>query len=151
MLDWCCTGQQLHLIVCRKCTPGVHQTVTPEHSIYESEDDVFFFYDNQARPQYMTGCELRSIRGALDEENKYVKKNQEKEIYLKKALGLRALSTYTFDFSSPKLSFSDHNLSVVRRRRRCCCCCRRKLFTFSSSFQEPLAQFQPKLAQGILV
>ena len=34
----------------------------------------------------MTGCELRSIRGALDEENKYAKENKEKEIYLKKAL-----------------------------------------------------------------
>ena len=93
MLDWCCTGQHLPLIGCRKCTPGVHQTVAPEHSIYESEDDVFF-NDNQARPQYMNGCELRSIRGALDEENKYVKKNKEKEIYLKKALGFRALSTH---------------------------------------------------------
>ena len=44
--------------------------------------------------------------------------------------------------SSPEpSSFSDQNLSVVRRRfrrrRRCCCS---KLFTFSSSSQEPLDQ-----------
>ena len=55
-------------------------------------------------------------------------------------------------FSSPEpkaqLSFSDQNLSVVRRRR-CCRRCR-KLFTFSSSSPEPLGQFQPNLAQGIL-
>ena len=59
-------------------------------------------------------------------------------------------------FSSPEpkaqVSFSDHNLSVVRRRRRrrrwrCRC----KLFTFSSSSPEPLGQFQPNLAQSILV
>ena len=55
-------------------------------------------------------------------------------------------------FSSPEpkaqVSFSDHNLSVVRR---CCRCCRRrKLFTFSSSSPEPLGQFQPNLAQNIL-
>ena len=47
--------------------------------------------------------------------------------------------------SSPEpkaqVSFSDQNLSVVRRR---------KLFTFSSSSPEPLAQFQPNLAQRIL-
>ena len=59
-------------------------------------------------------------------------------------------------FSSPEpkahVSFSDQNLSVVRRRcrrrrRRCRC---RKLFTFSSSSQEPLGQFQQNLAQSIL-
>ena len=52
-------------------------------------------------------------------------------------------------FSSPEpkahVSFSDQNLSVVRRRCRC-----RKLFTFSSSSQEPLGQFQQNLAQSIL-
>ena len=53
--------------------------------------------------------------------------------------------------SSPEpkaqVSFSDHSLSVVRRRR-----CRffHKLFTFSSSSQEPLGQFYPNLAQSIL-
>ena len=55
-------------------------------------------------------------------------------------------------FSSPEskaqVSFSDQNLSVVRRRCRCRRC--RKLFTFSSSSQEPLGQFQPNLAQSIL-
>ena len=64
------------------------------------------------------------------------------------------LNGYNFHiFSSPEpkaqVSFSDQNLSVVRRgcrRRRCC----RKLFTFSSSVQEPLGQFQPNLAQSIL-
>ena len=55
----------------------------------------------------------------------------------------------TFSSPEPKsqVSFSDHNLSVVRRRcrysrRRC-----RKLFTFSSS-PERLGQFQPNLAQS---
>ena len=44
------------------------------------------------------------------------------------------------------MSFTDHNLSVVRRpsRRRC----RRKLFIFSSS-EEPLSQFQQNLAQSM--
>ena len=50
--------------------------------------------------------------------------------------------------SSPEpkaqVSFSDQNLSVD------CCCGHRKLFTFSSSSQEPLGQFQPNLAQIIL-
>ena len=50
-------------------------------------------------------------------------------------------------FSSPELkdqvSFSDQNLFIVCRRCR-------KLFTFSSSSQEPLGQFQPNLAQSIL-
>ena len=41
------------------------------------------------------------------------------------------------------MSFSDQNLSIVQRRCR-------KLFTFSSSFQEPLGQVQPNLAQCIL-
>ena len=59
-------------------------------------------------------------------------------------------------FSSPEpkaqVRFSDQNLSVVRRCRqhwrwRCHC---RKLFTFSSS-PEPLGQFEPNLAQSILV
>ena len=40
------------------------------------------------------------------------------------------------------MSFSDHNLSIVRRRccrHRCRCCCRcRKLLTFSSSSTETL-------------
>ena len=62
-------------------------------------------------------------------------------------------------FSSPEqkvqVSFSDHNLSVVRRhcrRRRRRRCRRRlcKLFTLSSSSPEPLGQFQPNLAQSIL-
>ena len=60
-------------------------------------------------------------------------------------------------FSSPEpkaqVSFSDQNLSVVRRRCRCRRRRRRrcfKLFTFSSSSQEPLGQFQPNLAQSIL-
>mgnify|MGYP003690877341 CR=1 FL=1 len=54
--------------------------------------------------------------------------------------------------SSPEpkaqVSFSDHNLSVVRRRhcRRWRC---RKLYTVSSSSPEPLGQFQPNLAQSI--
>ena len=56
-------------------------------------------------------------------------------------------------FSSPEpmaqVSFSDHNLSVVRQRC-CCCCCRRKLFTFSSSSPKPLGKFQPNLVQSIL-
>ena len=51
-------------------------------------------------------------------------------------------------FSSPEpkdqVSFLDHNLSVVHRR-----CCH-KLFTFYSSSPEPLAQFQPNMAQSIL-
>ena len=45
-----------------------------------------------------------------------------------------------------QVSFSDHNLSVVRRCRRWRC----KLFTFLSSPPEPLGQFQPNLAQSIL-
>ena len=47
-----------------------------------------------------------------------------------------------------QVSFSDQNLSVVRRRcrrRRC-----RKLFTFSSSSQEPHGHIQSNLAQNIL-
>ena len=59
-----------------------------------------------------------------------------------------------FLFSSPEpnaqVSFSDHNLSVVRCR--CCCrlghrcsCC--KLFTFSSSSPEPL--YQPNLEKSL--
>ena len=57
-------------------------------------------------------------------------------------------------FSSPEpkaqVSFSDHNLSVVR----CCCCGRRrcscrKLFTFLSS-PEPLIEHQHNLAQSNL-
>ena len=58
-------------------------------------------------------------------------------------------------FSSPELkaqvSFSDCLLSVVRPSVRLFVCpsvC--KLFTFSSSSQEPLCQFQPNLAQSIL-
>ena len=54
-------------------------------------------------------------------------------------------------FSSPepkaKGRFFDHNLSVVCRR--CCCWCH-KLFTFSSSFPDPLGQFQRNLTQSIL-
>ena len=50
-------------------------------------------------------------------------------------------------FSSPELkaqvSFSDHPYSVVRLS-----VC--KLFTFSTSSQQPLGQFQPNLAQSIL-
>ena len=54
-------------------------------------------------------------------------------------------------FSSPQVSFSDQNLSVVRRRRRCRRCRRcRKLFTFPSSSPEPLGLFQSNLAQSIL-
>ena len=68
--------------------------------------------------------------------------------YLK--LKIPVLSPNLPIFSSPEpkaqVSFSDQNLSVVRRR---CCRCR-KLFTFSSSSQEPLGQFQPNLAQSIL-
>ena len=58
--------------------------------------------------------------------------------------------------SSPELkaqvSFSDHNLSVVRRRypRRCCRCSCCEHFTFSSSSPEPLSQFQLNLTQSIL-
>ena len=56
----------------------------------------------------------------------------------------------TLIFSSPEpkaqVSFSDHNLSVVRRRR--CSCC--KFFTFSSYSPEPLGKFQPNLVQSIL-
>ena len=52
-------------------------------------------------------------------------------------------------FSSPEpktqVSFSDPHLSVVRRRR-----CRHKIFTFSSSFPEPLGQLQPNLVRSIL-
>ena len=44
------------------------------------------------------------------------------------------------------MSFSDHNLSVVRRRR--CRCC--KLFTFLSYSPEPTGQFQLNLTQSIL-
>ena len=62
-------------------------------------------------------------------------------------------TSYDFNLPEPKaqVSFSDHNLSVVRRRcprRRWCRC--RKLFTFSSSSPEPLDQFQPNLAQSVL-
>ena len=61
---------------------------------------------------------------------------------------------YVF-ISSPELkaqvSFSDHLSSVVclsvRPSVRQSVC---KLFTFSSSFPEPLGQFQPNLAQSIL-
>ena len=57
------------------------------------------------------------------------------------------LCFFYFVFSSPEpkaqVSFSDHNLSVVCRCRRCC-----KLFTFSSSSQEPQGRFQPNLAQS---
>ena len=48
-----------------------------------------------------------------------------------------------------QVSFSDQNLSVVGlrcRRSRCDV----KLFTFSSSSQEPLGQFKQNLAQSIL-
>ena len=58
-------------------------------------------------------------------------------------------------FSSPKLkaqvSFSDHLSSVVCLSvclSVCSFVC--KLFTFSSSSQEPLGQFQPNLAQSII-
>ena len=51
-----------------------------------------------------------------------------------------------FSSPEPKVRFSNH-LSVVRRRR---CRCWRKLFTYSSSSPEPLVQFQPNMAQGIL-
>ena len=57
-------------------------------------------------------------------------------------------------FSSPEpkaqVSYSEQNLYVVRRRCRRCRRCH-KLFTFSSSSPEPLGQFQPNLAQSILV
>ena len=59
------------------------------------------------------------------------------------------LSVGTNISSSPEpkaqVSFSDHNLSVVRRRFRRS----RILFIFSSS-QEPQGQFQPNLVQSIL-
>lgn len=32
----------------------------------------------------------------------------------------------------------------------CRCCCRRKRFTFSSSTQDPLGQFQPNLTESII-
>ena len=43
-----------------------------------------------------------------------------------------------------QMSFSDHNLSVVRRH---CCHPRhpRKLLTFSSPSSEPMGQYQPNL------
>ena len=47
--------------------------------------------------------------------------------------------------SISQVSFSDHNLSVVRRR-----CSSHKLFIFPSSSTEPLGQFQPHLTQSIL-
>ena len=60
-----------------------------------------------------------------------------------------ALRVVVFSSPEPKaqVSFSDQTLSVARRRcgRRC-----RNFFTFSSS-PEPLSQFQPNLAQSILV
>ena len=46
-----------------------------------------------------------------------------------------------FSSPEPKVSFSDHNLSIVH----CYCPC--KLFTFSSC-PEPLGQFQPNSAQS---
>ena len=50
-------------------------------------------------------------------------------------------------FSSPKakaqINFFDYNLSAVRR----CRCC--KFFTFSSSFPDPLGQFQPNFVKII--
>ena len=56
-------------------------------------------------------------------------------------------------FSSPELkaqvNFADQNLSIVHCRCHWYCCCS-KLFTFSSSSQEPHSQFQPNLAQSIL-
>ena len=51
------------------------------------------------------------------------------------------------------MSFSDHNLSIVRCRSRCCHILftfSHYFFTFSSSFPEPLDQFYPNLVQSIL-
>ena len=45
--------------------------------------------------------------------------------------------------SKAQVSFSDHNLSVVRPRCR-------KLFPFSFSSPEPLDQFQPNLVKSLL-
>ena len=63
-----------------------------------------------------------------------------------------SLTSWRLVFSSPEpksqLSFSDHNLSVVRCRCRYCRRRCRKLFTLSSSSPEPLGQFQPNLEQS---